>query len=187
MVIARVSRASLFAVSATVMPSVLIALRIKSRYILVGIFIGVLLSFLIIGADGDGANVIVECECVVGGVDEEADASEANTLVKDKLYIEGNAIVEVRGGVCFDVTLDDVAAEIFVGAFVEHTEKVAFGEVGFEFLDSLFYIGELVDGGVLLVDCDFHFCVPFLRCVVVVWFAVVPSLYHTMRGVLKGD
>jgi hypothetical protein len=129
----------------------------------------------------------VECECVVCGVDEEADASEANTLVKDKLYIEGNAIVEVRGGVCFDVTLDDVAAEIFVGVFVEHTEKVAFGEVGFEFLDFLLYIGELVDGGVLLVDCDFHFCVPFLRCVLVWGFAVVPSFYHTMRGVFKGD
>ena len=117
---------------------------------------------LIVGADGDGAVIIVEVERAVFGIDEEVDASEADDFVKDNLYIEGNVIVKARGGVSFDVTLDDFATNVFVGAFVEHTEEVAFGEVALEFFNFLTDVGELMDGGVLLVDCDFHGCYPFV-------------------------
>ena len=115
-----------------------------------------LFSLLIVDADGDCADVIVEEERAFLGIDEEADASEADDFIKDDLYVEGNVVVEVGGGVGFDVTLDDLATDVSVGAFVEHAEQVVVGEVGLEFLDLLFYVWEVGDGGVLLVDCDFH-------------------------------
>lgn len=160
MVMALISRASLFAVSATSMPSVVNAWRMNSRYIEV-VMLGsfpLTIEFIV----GDGLGIFMEYIGVVLFADEEADAREGDYFVYYDFNVEVYIIGEGVGLVGFCLTLEDVAINVAVGVLGVHTEEVAFGEVGFELLNLLTDEGELCDGGVVLVDCDFHGCYPFV-------------------------
>jgi len=94
-------------------------------------------------------------------MDEERDASELDEFVNDHA---DHVVCFVGVGVClecFDITLDDVSANVVTELLGEHTEQIVLGEVGFEVFDFLADGGHEGHGGEGFVDCDFHDVSPF--------------------------